>query len=133
MIPTLTTVPQFADARGSLCSVEALSDVPFEVARVYWISSVPSGMERGGHAHRNVTEMLIAVAGSFRVSWAGAEHEGAATLSAPRDALIIPPLFWRDLDGFSADAVCVVLASGPYDPDEYVHDRAELRRLAAAQ
>ncbi len=124
------TLPQFADDRGSLCKVEALRDVPFDVKRVYWITSVPPGAVRGRHAHRSVTELLVAVSGTFVVHWRGANGSGSVTLRAPCDALLVPPSYWRDLEEFSADAVCLVLASGYYDPDEYVDDPAEFARLS---
>ena len=121
--PQVLTLPQFADERGSLCKVEALRDVPFEVRRVYWITSVPPGSVRGRHAHTTVSELLVAVAGSFVVHWSGPDDSGSVTLRGPRDALLVPPPYWRDLVDFSSDAVCLVLASGYYDPDEYVTER----------
>ena len=123
------TLPQFADERGSLCKVEAMRDVPFDVKRVYWITSVPPDAVRGRHAHRWVTELLVAVSGSFVVHYKSASDSGSVTLRAPRDALLVPPAYWRDLEDFSSDAVCLVLASGYYDPDDYVDDPSELARL----
>jgi dTDP-4-dehydrorhamnose 3,5-epimerase-like enzyme len=127
-------LPVRRDRRGALCAVEGARDVPFPIARAYWIVGVPAEASRGGHAHRSVREVVAAAAGSFVVRWEDARgREGEIRLRAPGEAVLLPPLVWRELVDFSPDAVCVVLASGPYDPGEYVNDLEEFRGLVQAR
>lgn len=123
-------LPAFPDERGRLTVAEAGANVPFEIKRVYWITDVPPGARRGGHAHRRATELLVAVAGSFVVRCTHPQHGGEFELGAGGPALLVPPLVWREAVGFTAGAVCLVLASEPYDEDEYVHDLEEFQALA---
>jgi uncharacterized RmlC-like cupin family protein len=126
------TLPEFVDERGGLCSVTGHASVPFGIERVYWITGIPTTAYRGGHAHRSVSEMIVSVSGSFRVRWEGAHGEGEALLEAPNEAVVLPPLVWRHLDAFSPASACLVLASGPFDPAEYVDERDEFLRLLRA-
>ena len=131
--PSLVPIPSFNDERGELCALESFTSIPFAIERVYWISSVPPGALRGCHAHRSVHEALVAVSGSFSVSWECGDERGVSVLaSSSPEALVLPPLLWREVTGFSPGAVCLVLASGPYDEAEYVNDRDELDRLLRA-
>ena len=123
------SLPEFVDERGGLCSVTGHESVPFAIERAYWITGIPATAYRGGHAHRSVSEMIVAVSGSFRVRWEGANGEDEVLLMAPNEAIVLPPLVWRRLDEFSPGSTCLVLASGPFDPAEYVDDRDEFLRL----
>ena len=130
--PRLVPIPSFSDERGELYAAEAYGAIPFAIERVYWISSVPEGALRGCHAHRSVHEALVAIAGTFTVRWECRDDRGEVELRTSSEALVLPPLLWREVTAFSPGAVCLVLASGPYDDAEYVHDREELTRLLDA-
>ena len=119
------------DARGNLTFIEARRHVPFDIERVYYLYDIPGGSRRGGHAHRATSHCLIAIAGSFDVLLADGTAERRVTLNRAHIGLHIVPMIWRELENFSSGAVCLVLASGPYDPEEYVYDLADYRRLVA--
>lgn len=126
--PHLLGLDEFHDDRGRLTVAET-RDLPFELRRVYWIAGVPPGAWRGGHAHRRVTELLVAAAGRFVVRCRSAEGVQEHELVGGGDALLVPPLVWREVREFSDGAVCLVLASEGHDPEEYVRDPDEFRAL----
>jgi len=113
------------DPRGSLTIVEAERDISFPIERVYHLHGVPVGGRRGGHAHRRLEQILIAVAGSFVVLLDDGAARRRVRLDDPRVGLHIPPGVWRELDSFTDGAVCVVLASMPYDAADYERDYEE--------
>ena len=123
--PKLLPLPSFPEERGCVSVAEAARHVPFDIQRVYWITGVPSWGRRGGHAHRRVSEVLIAVAGEFTVRCDQGEAATDFRLRAPDSALLVPPPAWRELSEFAPGAVCLVLASGLYDEDEYIRKRSE--------
>lgn len=96
--------------------------IPFVVARVYYLHSVPAGAVRGGHAHRELEQVLVAVTGSFTVDLDDGVERRSVTLDAPHGGLHIPPLMWRELRGFTAASICLVLASMVYDEADYIRD-----------
>lgn len=115
-------LPQVSDPRGNLTFVEAGGPVPFAVRRVYWLYDVPGGEGRGGHAHRELQQFVIAASGSFDVVL---RMGGAAlrfTLRRANYGLYIPPMVWRDLENFSSGSVCLVLASEHFDESDYFRD-----------
>ncbi|MDO4210360.1 MAG: FdtA/QdtA family cupin domain-containing protein [Bacteroidales bacterium] len=114
----LVELPQRTDERGSLSFVEAKD---FDFQRAFWIYDVPEGSERGGHAHRTCTEMLMAVHGSFEVELYDGHRRINVVLDNPRRAVMIRPMVWCRLYGFSADFVGLCLASHPYQPEGYVN------------
>jgi hypothetical protein len=115
-------IPTVIDGRGSLGFAECNRDVPFLIERVYWIYEIPSDMTRGCHSHLTVQELLIAVAGEFSVHCDNGIDRDTVRLDDPARGLLVGSGVWRELDAFSPGAVCLVLASGPYDEDEYVRD-----------
>jgi mannose-6-phosphate isomerase-like protein (cupin superfamily) len=119
------------EQRGSLCVAEAGQTVPFEIKRVYWVFDVPELGERAHHAHREQDELLVAARGEFTVHCDNGEVQSVHTLDSPAFGLLTPAMVWHHLDSFSPGALCLVLASGPYDPAEYVHDYQEFRELTA--
>jgi dTDP-4-dehydrorhamnose 3,5-epimerase-like enzyme len=121
-VVTLRTVD---DPRGSLTIVEAERDIPFPIERVYHLHGVPAGGRRGGHAHRRLQQILIAVAGAFDVLLDDGVARRRVRLDDPRAGLHIPPGVWRELDSFTDGAVCVVLASMAYDDADYERDYGE--------
>jgi hypothetical protein len=120
-------LPVVHDVRGSLCVAEAGRDAPFEIARVYYLYDVPSGSMRAGHAHKALQQILIAISGSFDVRLNDGTREETVTLNRPNRGLLVGPMLWREIDNFSSGAVCLVLASLPYDEADYFRDFAEFQ------
>ncbi len=121
------------EERGSLCVAEVGRHVPFEIERAYWIFDVPIGAERADHAHREQSELLISVRGAFTVHCDDGDTQTTQTLDSPDEALLLSPMVFHHLDNFAPGSLCLVFASGPYDPSEYVNDYAEFRELIARQ
>ncbi|MDO1501266.1 FdtA/QdtA family cupin domain-containing protein [Winogradskyella maritima] len=114
-------LPKIEDHRGNISVIE--KDVlPFAVKRVYYLYDVPSNSRRGGHAHRELHECLVAVSGSFDVILNDGENSKTVTLNKPDIGLIIPDGIWRELENFSSGSVCLVLASQEFNEDEYIRD-----------
>jgi hypothetical protein len=113
------------DPRGSLTFAEAERDIPFAIKRVYYLHGVPEQGSRGGHAHRRLHQLLIAASGTFDVLLDDGAEQRRLRLDDPRIGLHIVPGVWRALDGFSADAVCLVLASELYEASDYLRDYEE--------
>jgi dTDP-4-dehydrorhamnose 3,5-epimerase-like enzyme len=121
----LIELPQRLDRRGNLTFVEQGPYLPFDIRRTYWIYEVPGGASRGGHAYRRLEEMFIALSGSFDVVYDDGEDERSVSLNRSYLGLYVPPLVWRRLDNFSTNAVCLILASRPYEAEDYLYDRGE--------
>ena len=103
-----------------------MKNVPFEVKRVYWTYDVPAGESRGGHAHKECVEFIIAVSGSFTVTLDdGKGHKQDYQLNHPWEGLFVPTGIWRTLEDFSSGAVCLVLASELFDEADYWYDYDE--------
>lgn len=115
----LVVLPRFDDERGSLSFVEAGNHVPFEFKRIYYIYEMREGAGRGAHAHKALHQLMIPMAGSFDVVLDDSRRTRRVHLSSPNEALYIRPMIWRDLENFSAGAVCMVIASMEYDEDDY--------------
>jgi WxcM-like protein len=126
----LVEVPTAADGRGSLCFTEGKRHVPFSIERVYWIHDIPSDTRRGSHSHRSVQELIVAVAGEFNVYCDNGLDQETIHLDGPSLGLLVDSGVWRELDAFSPGAVCLVLASGAYEEDEYVRDYSAFTALA---
>lgn len=115
----LIDIPRITDPRGNLAVIEN-GVFPYEIKRVYYLHDVPSGAYRGGHAHRECKELLIAVSGSFDVVIDNGLTKERVTLNKPSEGLLIDVNIWRELENFSSGSVCLVLASLPYDEDDYI-------------
>ena len=114
-------IPKIADSRGNLSVIEK-EVVPFEIKRVYYLYDVPSDAYRGGHAHKEQLEFLIAVSGSFDVILNDGENSQRVTLNKPNKGLLIPTGIWRELDNFSSGSVCLVLSSDVFEEADYIRD-----------
>ena len=117
------------DARGSLVVAQEDDPVPFKIRRMFAITGVPADLSRGAHAHREQEQFLIMLSGSCSITVDDGATSERIDMTSSTMALYAPPLHWLDLEHFSADAVCCVLASGLYDAQEYIRDHAEFLRL----
>ena len=127
----LIDFPKITDPRGNLTVAQAFTDVPFAIQRAYWVYDVPAGECRGGHAHKLCKEVLIALSGSFHVTVDNGEEQKAVLLNHPYQGLLIDTDVWRTLDDFSSGAVCLVLASEPFDEDDYIREYDDFLRYLA--
>lgn len=118
----LLELPQAHDPRGDLTPIESGRTVPFDIARVYYVYNVPVDAVRGGHAHRQFQEVLVALSGSFRVVVDDGRRREEYWLRDPRKGLYIGRMVWRELDKFSQGAVSMVLASHHFDESDYYRD-----------
>jgi dTDP-4-dehydrorhamnose 3,5-epimerase-like enzyme len=117
----IINIPKIADTRGNLGVLEK-ETVPFDIKRVYYSFDVPSDAYRGGHAHINQVELLVALSGSFDVKLNDGKTETFVTLNKPDKGLLIEKKMWRELDNFSSGSVCLVLASDVFDEADYIRD-----------
>jgi len=129
----LLQLPKIEDRRGNLTFIEGQRHVPFDIARVYYLYDVPGGAERGGHAHRGLHQFLIAMSGSFDVRIDDGSRSTRFHLNRSFYGLYLCPMIWREIDNFSSNAVCMVLASQRFDEDDYLRDHDEFARLADEQ
>lgn len=118
---TIIDIPKIQNSEGNIAVIE--NDViPFAIQRVYYLYDVPSSAQRGGHAHKNLHQVLIALSGSFDVVLKDGNSTQTITLNKPDKGLLINTKVWRELENFSSGAVCLVLASDVFDEDDYIRD-----------
>lgn len=108
--------------KGNITVVENGRTVPFDVRRTYYLYDVPGGEARGGHAHKELSQLIVAAGGSFNVTLDDGNVKRTFTLNRPYQGLLIVPGIWRTLDDFSSGSVCLVLASMQYDENDYIRD-----------
>lgn len=113
---------KFADQRGNLTAIEGEQDIPFSIKRAYYLYNVPTGAARAGHAHKALEQIVIAISGSFDIYVKDGKSTKHYHLNQPNIGLYLPNQVWRELDNFSTDAVCFVLASQHYDEEDYYRD-----------
>lgn len=112
-------LPKISDPRGNLTFIEGNNQIPFEIKRVYYLYDVPGGAERGGHAHKDLNQIIIAMSGSFDVTLEDGENKKRIHLNRSYQGLYVCPMIWRELDNFSSGSVCLVLASNIFSEDDY--------------
>jgi len=113
------------ERRGNITVVENDGTLPFDTRRVYYLYDVPGGSSRGAHAHRELSQLIIAASGSFQVTLDDGHLKRTFFLNRPYEGLLVRPGIWRDLDDFSSGAVCMVLASDVYKKEDYIRDYQE--------
>ena len=121
----LIELPKITDPRGNLTVAEGAGVVPFDIKRAYWVYEVPGGESRGGHAHKRLRQLVVALSGSFTVTLDNGYERRTVLLNHPWQGLIIETNTWRTLDDFSSGAVCLVLASDHFEEDDYIYDYQE--------
>jgi len=122
-VAIIIKLPSHADQRGRLTIIDGI--LPFDIARVYYMYA-GTGKPRGGHRHRKTVQALISVAGSCVVDWSNGRQKGIETLDAPDKLLLVQPEDWHVMRDFSADSVLLVLASKPFDPEDYIDEGYDL-------
>lgn len=125
----IINLPKILDARGNLSFVEECKHIPFKIERTYWLYDVPGGEARGGHAYKNNDEFIIALSGSFDVILDDGREHKIYTLNRSYFGLYVPKGLWRKMDNFSTNSLALVLASTPYDVNDYVFDYDEFKKL----
>lgn len=115
-------LPKIIDPRGNLTVTEGENNIPFAIKRTYWVYDVPAGESRGGHAHKECKEFLVAISGSFSVTLDNGKEKKTFLLNHPYQGLFIDMNIWRTLDDFSSGAVCLVLASERFEEEDYIRD-----------
>jgi uncharacterized RmlC-like cupin family protein len=115
-------LPKITDARGNLTFVEGGNQIPFDIQRVYYLYDVPGGAYRGGHAHKDLHQLIIAMSGSFDVLLDDGINKKRVHMNRSYNGLYVCPMIWRELENFSSGSVSMVLASSKYDEDDYYRD-----------
>jgi WxcM-like, C-terminal len=123
----LVELPVIHNPQGNLTFIEGGGHIPFEIARVYYLYDVPGGATRGGHAHRELQQLIVATSGSLEVVIDDGASRKGIKLNRSFVGLYMPAMIWRELVDFSSGSVCMVLASAPYDEDDYIRDYDEFR------
>ena len=117
-------IPKINNKSGNIGVIENTT-IPFDVKRVYYLFDVPSGAKRGGHAHKKLKQVLIAISGSFDVVLKDGKSKEIITLNKPDKGLLIENNIWRELENFSSGSVCLVLASEEFSEDDYIRSYKE--------
>ncbi len=122
---TLLDLPKISDPRGNLTFIEGGRHIPFDIKRVYYLYDVPGGAERGGHAHKELHQLIVAMSGSFDVVLDDGTSKQRIHLNRSYTGLYVCPMIWREIDNFSSGSVCMVLASNTYSETDYYRDYGE--------
>jgi dTDP-4-dehydrorhamnose 3,5-epimerase-like enzyme len=123
-------LPIIEDRRGNLTFIEGGNHIPFDIKRVYYLYDVPGGSHRGGHAHKGLHQLLIAMSGSFDILLDDGRTKFKYHLNRSYYGLYIPPMIWREIDNFSSGSVCMVLASEHFSEDDYYRDYNQFSQAA---
>lgn len=127
--PQIINLPKFLDERGNLSFIEEEKHIPFKIARSYWIYDVPGGEVRGGHAYKENQEFIVALSGSFDVILNNGEEKQTFHLNRSYYGLYVPKGWWRSMQNFSTNALALVVASIPYQKEDYIYDYEEFKKM----
>ena len=125
----IVDVKKIHNDSGNITVVENGSNIPFDVKRIYYLYDVPGGESRGGHAHYELQQYIIAASGSFDVILDDGKHKKRFSLNRPNFALHVVSGLWRELDNFSSGSICMVLASNYYEESDYIREYDEFIKL----
>ena len=129
MTPKIIELPKILDKRGNLSFFEHPKQLPFEIARTYWIYDVPGGETRGSHAFKAQSEFIVALSGSFDVILNDGQKEKCFSLNRSYYGLYIPKMYWRKLENFSTNSLALIVSDKAYDENDYIRDFNEFKRL----
>ena len=115
-------LPKILDKRGNLSIIEEFKNIPFKIERTYWIYDVPGGESRGGHAYKENEEFIVALSGSFDVVLDDGNNKKVFSLNRSYYGLYVPKGLWREMNNFSTNSLALVLASTPYNSNDYIYD-----------
>jgi hypothetical protein len=118
----LIDLPKVKTEAGDITPINNHLDVPFEIKRVYYLYDIPNRSDRGGHAHKELHQLVVAVSGSFDIELFDGYDSVRYTLNQPDQGLLIVPGIWRNLNNFSGGGICLVLASQDYDENDYIRN-----------
>jgi hypothetical protein len=121
-------LPKITDYRGNLTFIEGNRHIPFSIQRVYYLYDVPGGEKRGGHAHKELQQFIIAASGSFDVKLDDGHNKKTYKLNRSYYGLFIPSMVWREIVNFSSGAVCLTLASHPFDESDYYRNYEDFKK-----
>lgn len=113
---------------GNITIIQNGNDQPFTIRRIYYLYDVPGGSERGGHAHKKLYQLIVAASGSFDVILDDRRNKKIIQLNRPYFGLLVVPGIWREIVNFSSGAICLVMASDKYDPEDYIRDYADFQK-----
>jgi dTDP-4-dehydrorhamnose 3,5-epimerase-like enzyme len=122
-------LPKISNSKGSISIIENFNQIPFEVNRVYYLYDIPSGSERGGHAHRELRQLIVAASGSFEIILDDGNERNSIFLNRPNMGLLLPPGLWRELSNFSSGSICLVLASHEYLESDYIRNYNDFKKF----
>ena len=126
----IINLPKVLDDRGNLSFFQNSDQLPFEIKRVYWIYDVPGGEQRGGHAYKDLQEVIIALSGSFDVVLNDGRQEKVFSLNRSYYGLYVPQKIWRHLENFSTNALAFIATDAFYDADQYIRDYDLFKQVA---
>ena len=129
-IARIIRLPKILDKRGNLSVIEEWKNIPFKIARTYWIYDVPGGETRGGHAYRENQEFIVALSGSFDVILDDGKERKVYPLNRSYYGLYVPKGFWREMDNFSTNSLALVLASTPFQVEDYIYDYEQFKKYS---
>jgi len=129
MIPKIINLPKIVDPRGNLSFFESPRQLPFEIARTYWIYDVPGGETRGSHAFKEQQEFIVALSGSFDVVLHDGREELKFQLNRSYYGLFVPKMYWRRMENFSTNSLALIVSDKLYDSGDYIRDFEEFKKL----
>lgn len=131
--PEIIQLPKIVDPRGNLSFFAYPNQLPFEIARTYWIYDVPGGETRGSHAFKEQQEFIVALSGSFDIVLHDGNEEIKFSLNRSYCGLFIPKMYWRRLENFSTNALALIVSDKHFDEQDYIRDFEEFKKLRNEQ
>lgn len=125
----IINLPKILDKRGNLSIIEEFKNIPFKIERTYWIYDVPGGEARGGHAYKENQEFIVALSGSFDVILDDGTGKKTYHLNRSYYGLYVPKGVWREMNNFSTNSLALILASTPYNVEDYIYDYQSFLKL----